>query len=30
MVFDQEVYVGDSELLPVGALTSTPNVLISK
>jgi hypothetical protein len=30
MVFEQEAYVGDSELLLVGAPTSIPNVLASK
>jgi hypothetical protein len=30
MVFEQEVYVGDSELSPASAPNSTPNVLISK
>jgi hypothetical protein len=30
MVFEQEVYIGDPELLPVGAPTSTPKILISK
>jgi hypothetical protein len=30
MVFEQEVYVGDSKLSLVGAPTSTANVLVSK
>jgi hypothetical protein len=30
MVFEQEAYIGDSELSPVGAPTSTPEVLVSK
>jgi hypothetical protein len=30
MVFEQEVYVGDSELSSAGALTSAPNALIFK
>jgi hypothetical protein len=30
MVFEQETYLGDSELSPVGAPIGTPNVLASK